>query len=125
MLVELYGWEGSILSFETLHASAQTRIAQLSTTAKQWSTQTGASLRSVAASHFGPQGEAPSSTLHEIVATRAASSGSQAASAEPGSSSGQGNASRGGIGAELEADQELEAYLRVGVRSFAGQCPGH
>ena len=90
---------------------AQVRLLQLSTSAKQWSSQTQASLRSVAAGHFGTTGEAPSSALHEIAAARGsgAAAGTAAAAA---SSSTEPEASAQPEG-ELDADQELEAYLRV------------
>lgn len=95
----------------------QVRLAQLSTSAKQWSSQTQASLRSVAAGHFGTPGEAPSSALHEIAAARGAGGAAGAAAAAASSSREPDAAAK--PEAELDADQELEAYLRV----CADGCP--
>ncbi len=95
----------------------QVRLAQLSTSAKQWSSQTQAQLRTVAAGHFGTPGEAPSSALHEIAAARGSGAAAGAAAAAASSSSREPDASAAPEG-ELDADQELEAYLRVRALSL-------
>ncbi len=99
----------------------QVRLAQLSTTAKQWTSQTQASLRSVAVGHFGATGEAPSSALHEIAAARG--SGAAAGAATAAADGGDPHSS-GEPAAELDADQELEAYLRVRCRQVIGTVQG-
>ncbi len=93
----------------------QVRLAQLSTTAKQWTSQTQASLRSAAVGHFGATGEAPSSALHEIAAARGSGVAAGAVAATADGASGE-------PAAELDADQELEAYLRVRAVRWLELC---
>lgn len=100
----------------------QVRLAQLSTTAKQWTSQTQASFRNVAAGHFGATGEAPSSALHEIAAARG--SGVAAGAATAGAIGAAADGASGEPAAELDADQELEAYLRVRAITWLGNRAG-
>ncbi len=92
----------------------QAQLSRLSTSAKAWGAQTGATLASVASGHLG----SASALQHanSLAATRAApSSGAAARSAEGASPSGGSAAAREPRPAEagLGRDQELEAYLRV------------
>lgn len=93
------------------HAAAQAKFAALSTSAKLWSDQTGATLRSTAASHFGGTPDSPtaSSTLKEIA--RGKSGLLADSSAAEGSQGKQADAKEKTAG--LGHDQELEAYLHV------------
>ena len=79
--------------------------------AKQWSDQTGATLRSAAAGHFGGSTDSPtaSSTLKEIARSRSEALPEGTAGA-PGSQQQAGGKQKD---AGLGRDQELEAYLHV------------
>ena len=94
-----------------LSGVVQARFAALSTSAKQWTDQTGTTLRNAAAGHFGGSTDSPtaSSTLKEIARSK---SGALAGSSAPES----GNDNPGAAeqrDAGLGLDQELEAYLHV------------
>ncbi len=96
------------------YVAAQAKFAALSTSAKLWGDQTGATLRSAAASHFGGSSDSPtaSSTLKEIargksevLADNLAAEGSQGKQADA-------KEKIAGFG----HDQELEAFLHVRIQ---------
>ncbi len=91
--------------------SMQAKFAALSTSAKQWTDQTGTTLRNAAAGHFGGSTDSPtaSSTLKEIARSQ---SGALPASAAPESGK-ENQAAAKQKDAGLGHDQELEAYLHV------------
>ena len=92
----------------------QAKFAALSTSAKQWTDQTGTTLRNAAAGHFGGSTDSPtaSSTLKEIA--RSKSGALPASAAQESGKENQAAAKQKDAG--LGHDQELEAYLHVSSR---------
>ena len=100
-------------SCDKLRCILQAKFAALSTSAKQWSDQTGATLRSAAVGHFGGGTDSPtaSSTLKEIARSRSEALPESAAGAPGRQQQADGKQKDAGLG----RDQELEAYLHVSL----------
>lgn len=86
---------------------AQAQLTRLSASAKEWSAQTGASLRT-AATHFGVPG---ATEQHANSLAASGRSPLAARSLDGASPTLAATGARSGVG--LGHDQELEAYLRV------------
>ena len=113
-------WQIFGASCEKSRCILQAKFAALSTSAKQWSDQTGATLRSAAAGHFGGGTDSPtaSSTLKEIARSRSEALPESAARAPGRQQQAGGQQKDAGLG----HDQELEAYLHVSLNLPFPSC---
>ena len=91
----------------------QAKLAALSTSAKQWTDQTGTTLRNAAVGHFGGSTDSPtaSGTLKEIARGKSVTLPDSSAAL----SDKENQADVKQKDASLGHDQELEAYLHVSL----------